>query len=95
MTTRFDSGTWLPITSRQDSTWLQDALAIGTVLALQWGARSGMSQRSANAAEILGFGSDQVLTAERFLAQVDPEDRKLRIFSYLHQRAVHHFYLGI
>src|SRR5262249_15653585 len=45
--------------------------------AFQWDARSGMSQRSANAAEILGFDSDQVLTAERFLAQIDPEDRKL------------------
>ena len=71
-----DTGTWLPINPTQDSSWLQDALATGAVLAFQWDARSGTSQRSANAADILGFGPNQVLTAERFLAQIDSEDRE-------------------
>ncbi len=61
----------------EDSSWLQGALAADTVLAFQWDARTRVSQRSTNASEILGFGSDEVVTAERFRAQVHPADRKL------------------
>ena len=62
---------------RQDIPWLEGALAADTVLAFQWDARTRVSQRSANAAAILGFGSDVAVTAERFRAQVHPADRKL------------------
>src|SRR5262245_15232444 len=72
-----EMGSRLPVAPRQDNDWLQDALLAGSVLAFQWDARTRTSQRSANAAEILGFGPGETVTAERFLAQIYPDDRRL------------------
>jgi PAS domain S-box-containing protein len=54
---------------------LQEALTIGAVIAFEWDARAGLSRRSANAAQILGFDPRQALTAREFLARVHPDDR--------------------
>jgi PAS domain S-box-containing protein len=54
---------------------LQEALTAGAVTAFAWDARTGLSQRSDNAAQILGFDPRQPLTAAEFLARVHPEDR--------------------
>jgi PAS domain S-box-containing protein len=54
---------------------LQEALTAGAVTAFEWDPRSGLSQRSENAAQILGFGPRQSLTAAQFLARVHPDDR--------------------
>src|SRR5258708_357032 len=54
---------------------LQEALTVGAVTAFEWDPRSGLSQRSENAAQILGFGPQQPFTAAQFLARVHPDDR--------------------
>jgi PAS domain S-box-containing protein len=54
---------------------LQEALAAGAVMAFQWNPHSGLSQRSGNAAEILGFDPRQTFTAAQFLARIHPDDR--------------------
>ena len=55
---------------------LADALAAGGVVAFEWDAKTGTTQRSENAAGILGF--DAGMTASRrndFLRWVHPDDR--------------------
>ena len=52
---------------------LQEALTAGAVTAFAWNPRNGRSQRSKNAAQILG-GGPQLLTAAQFLARVHPDD---------------------
>jgi PAS domain S-box-containing protein len=54
---------------------LQEALTAGAVTAFEWAPRSGLSQRSENAAQILGFDPQQPFTAAQFLARVHPDDR--------------------
>jgi PAS domain S-box-containing protein len=54
---------------------LQEALTAGAVTAFEWNPRSGLSQRSKNAAQILGLGPQQSFTAAQFLARVHPDDR--------------------
>jgi PAS domain S-box-containing protein len=54
---------------------LQQALTVGGVMAFEWDPRSRLSQRSENAAQILGFDRHQTFTADQFLAGVHPEDR--------------------
>lgn len=54
---------------------LQEALTAGGVLAFQWNARTNSSQRSDNAAQVLGFAPNQIFSASEFLAQVHPDDR--------------------
>jgi PAS domain S-box-containing protein len=54
---------------------LQEALTVGAVMAFEWDPRSGLSQRSENAAQILGFGPQQPFTAAQFLARIHPDDR--------------------
>jgi PAS domain S-box-containing protein len=54
---------------------LQEALTAGAVTAFAWDVRTGSSQRSVNAAQILGFDPHQPLTAAQFLARVHPDDR--------------------
>jgi PAS domain S-box-containing protein len=54
---------------------LQEALTAGAVTAFAWDVRIGSSQRSENAAQILGFDPQLPLTAAQFLARVHPDDR--------------------
>jgi PAS domain S-box-containing protein len=54
---------------------LQEALTAGAVTAFDWDVRSGLSRRSGNAAQILGFDPKQRFGAARFLDHVHPEDR--------------------
>jgi PAS domain S-box-containing protein len=54
---------------------LQEALTAGAVTAFEWDPRSGLSQRSENASQILGFDPKQAFTATQFLARVHPDDR--------------------
>ena len=54
---------------------LQEALTAGAVTAFAWDVRTGSSQRSENAAQILGFDPRLPLTAAQFLARVHPDDR--------------------
>jgi PAS domain S-box-containing protein len=54
---------------------LQEALTAGAVMAFEWDARTNSSQRSDNAAQILGFNPRQSISASEFLARVHPDDR--------------------
>src|SRR5262245_30845297 len=54
---------------------LQEALTAGAVTTFVWDVGTGSSQRSADAAQILGFGPRQDLTASDFLSRVHPHDR--------------------
>jgi PAS domain S-box-containing protein len=54
---------------------LQEALTAGAVTAFEWDPRSGLSQRSENASQILGFDPQQTFTATQFLSRVHPDDR--------------------
>ena len=53
---------------------LQEALTAGAVTAFDYDLRSGMSQRSENAAQILGFCPRQTFTPAQFLARVHADD---------------------
>jgi PAS domain S-box-containing protein len=54
---------------------LQEALTAGAVTAFDWDVRTGLSRRSENAAQILGFDPHQTFTASRFLERVHPDDQ--------------------
>lgn len=54
---------------------LQEALTAGGVVAFEWDARINVSQRSDNAAQILGFDPKKNFSASEFLAHVHPDDR--------------------
>jgi PAS domain S-box-containing protein len=59
---------------------LADALAAGQVIAFEWDAATCRSQRSANAALILGFEEaegDPGLRCDNFFPHVHPDDRRL------------------
>jgi PAS domain S-box-containing protein len=62
---------------RDSETRLRQALTAGRVIAFEWDPRSGLSQRSDNASEILGWDPAQAGDGVRntFLARVHPEDR--------------------
>jgi PAS domain S-box-containing protein len=53
---------------------LQEALTAGA--AFVWDANTGKSERSANAAQILGFDPRQNLSASQFLLRIHPDDRQ-------------------
>jgi PAS domain S-box-containing protein len=55
---------------------LQEALAAGAVTAFEWDPYSGLSQRSENATQILGFDPQRTFTAAQFLARVHKDDRE-------------------
>jgi PAS domain S-box-containing protein len=57
-------------------TRLQEALTAGAVTTFVWDAGTGSSQRSANAAQMLGFDPQQTLTSDDFLARINPNDRE-------------------
>ncbi len=54
---------------------LQEALTAGAVTTFVWDVGSGLSQRSANAAQILGFDPRPTFTASDFLARIHADDR--------------------
>jgi PAS domain S-box-containing protein len=54
---------------------LQEALTAGAVTTFVWDVGTGSSQRSADAAQILGFDSRQTFTPNNFLSLVHPDDR--------------------
>jgi PAS domain S-box-containing protein len=56
-------------------TALQEALTAGGVMAFECDLSSGRVQRSGNAAQIMGLGPEQTLTAAQFLARIHPDDR--------------------
>ena len=55
---------------------LQEALTAGAVMTFVWDIGTGLSQRSANAAQILGFGQRQNFSSNSFLSRVHPDDRE-------------------
>ena len=55
---------------------LQEALTAGAVTTFVWDADTGKSERSANAAQILGFNPRQNLSASQFLLRIHPDDRQ-------------------
>ena len=55
---------------------LQEALTAGAVTTFIWDADMGKSERSANAAQILGFDPRQTLTANQFLSRIHLDDRE-------------------
>jgi PAS domain S-box-containing protein len=55
---------------------LQEALTAGGVMAFEWNARTNVSRRSDNAAQILGFDPKQTFSSSEFLERVHPEDRE-------------------
>ncbi|HYK51745.1 MAG TPA: HWE histidine kinase domain-containing protein, partial [Terriglobales bacterium] len=54
---------------------LQEALTAGGVMAFEWNARTNGSNRSDNAAQILGLDPNKPFSATGFLERVHPEDR--------------------
>src|SRR6267154_2715827 len=62
------------VLEESEARW-QEALAAGAVTAFEWDPRSGLSQRSENAGQILGFDPQQPFSAPQFLARVHPDDR--------------------
>ena len=55
---------------------LQEALTAGAVTTFVWDVGSGSSQRSVDAAQILGFDPRQTFTPNNFLSRVHPDDRE-------------------
>lgn len=55
---------------------LQEALTAGAVTTFVWDVDTGSSQRSADAAQILGFDPRQTFTPNNFLSRVHPDDRE-------------------
>jgi PAS domain S-box-containing protein len=55
---------------------LQEALTAGAVTTFVWDVGRGSSQRSADAAQILGFDPRQTFTPNNFLSRVHPDDRE-------------------
>jgi PAS domain S-box-containing protein len=55
---------------------LQEALTAGAVTTFVWDVGTGSSQRSANAAQILGFDPRQTFTPSNFLSRVHANDRE-------------------
>jgi PAS domain S-box-containing protein len=56
-------------------TALEEALTAGGVMAFECDLSSGRVQRSGNAAQIMGLGREQTLTAAQFLGRIHPDDR--------------------
>src|SRR5262245_43618825 len=59
----------------EGQTRLQEALKVGGVVAFEWDATTNASQRSDNAAQILGFDPKKTFSATELLARVHPADR--------------------
>jgi PAS domain S-box-containing protein len=55
---------------------VQEALTAGAVTTFVWDVLTGSSQRSTNAAQILGFDPVETFSAHDFLSRVHPDDRE-------------------
>jgi PAS domain S-box-containing protein len=64
---------------------LQEALTAGAVMAFECNLITDLTQRSENAAQVLGLGPQQTLTAAQFLARIHPDDQVR--FKEHHRRA--------
>jgi PAS domain S-box-containing protein len=53
---------------------LQEALAVGAVIAFAWDRSTDLVERSNNAAQILGYDPEQTFTKASYLARVHPDD---------------------
>jgi PAS domain S-box-containing protein len=53
---------------------LQEALSAGGVTAFDWDLRTGVTRRSENAAQMLGFDPKNPLSATQFLERMHPDD---------------------
>src|SRR5215831_16244249 len=62
---------------KESESRLADALAAGHVMAFDWNAVTGLTQRSDNAADVLGFNQDELTGSPRdiFLNHIHPDDR--------------------
>jgi PAS domain S-box-containing protein len=60
---------------REGATRLEKALAAGAVIAFEWDARTSLSHRSENAANILGYDPQAPFSGARFLELIHPDDR--------------------
>jgi PAS domain S-box-containing protein len=64
------------VTLAESEARLQEALTAGAVTTFVWDVGSGSSQRSVDAAQILGFDPRQTFTPDNFLSRVHPDDRE-------------------
>jgi PAS domain S-box-containing protein len=62
---------------------LQGAMRIGGVMAFDWMVREGTTQRSENAAQMMGYDPDRPFPAATFLQQIHPDDQE-RFKAHLH-----------
>ena len=62
---------------KESESRLADALAAGHVMAFDWNAVTGLTQRSDNAADVLGSNQHELIGSPRniFISQVHPDDR--------------------
>jgi PAS domain S-box-containing protein len=70
---------------KESQALLQEALAVGAVMAFECNLGSDLANRSENAAQVLGLGPQQTLTPAQFLAWIHPDDRAR--FKAHHRRA--------
>ena len=61
---------------------LQSALQIGGVIAFSWWVREGTTQRSENAAQMMGHDPNQPFPADAFMQRIHPDDQE-RFKAYL------------
>ena len=61
---------------------LQSALQIGGVIAFSWWVREGTTQRSENAAQMMGHDPNQPFPADSFMRRIHPDDQE-RFKAYL------------
>jgi PAS domain S-box-containing protein len=66
---------------------LQQALSAGSVLAFEWDADTDVSQRSDNAAQVLGLDQQRPATGASFFGRINPDDRAhyMALLSGLHR----------
>jgi PAS domain S-box-containing protein len=60
----------------ESETRLQSALKAGGVTAFDWQVHAGITKRSDNAAQVLGYGAQEVLAPKSFIARIHPDDRR-------------------
>ena len=58
----------------EGETQLQEALAVGAVVAFEWDTSTDLVRRSNNAAQILGYDPQQTFDSACFVARIHPDD---------------------